>query len=345
MLKQPVARPALKLPRIIFGATSLGNLFTASSDKTKSDIVDAWFDSSASTVAIDTAGKYGAGLSLEVISRELLRKGIPPESLIISNKLGWRRIPLVGDAPTFEPEVWIDLKYDATQDISSEGILRCWEEGNQLLSPYRANYVSVHDPDEYLAAATSPHDRQRRLTDILDAYKNLIQLRNTGKVTSVGIGAKDWRTIQSIESSCQLDWIMFANSFTIMQHPAELVDYISDLRDRNKHVINSAIFHGGFLLGSHFLDYKPLDRQIASHAAAIKWRDTYNKICLRWNITPFQAGLSFALSHPGIKSIALSSTNPARIAEQSRQVETIVDQGFWLDLKQHQLISESYPHL
>src|SRR5690606_20692148 len=128
-------------------------------------------------VVIDTAGTNGAGLALEVLRRELEALQVDPADVLISNKLAWRRVPLTTSEPTFEPGAWIDIQHDAVQDISYNGILRCWAEGSELLGPYHARLLSVHDPDEYLAAASDEGDRQRRLNDILSAYRALTELR------------------------------------------------------------------------------------------------------------------------------------------------------------------------
>ena len=37
---------------------------------------------------------------------------------MISNKLAWKRAPLLTDEPTFEPGAWVNIKHDAVQDIS-----------------------------------------------------------------------------------------------------------------------------------------------------------------------------------------------------------------------------------
>ena len=79
--------------------------------------------------------------------------GVDPSAVIVSNKLAWKRAPLLTDEPTFEPGAWVGLKNDATQDISYQGILDCYEEGNALLGEFNARVVSVHDPEQYLAAA------------------------------------------------------------------------------------------------------------------------------------------------------------------------------------------------
>ena len=152
MTHQKFGNTDLAMPRVVFGATCLGNLFVAMSDEQKRELICEWFSQIPKPVAIDTAGKYGAGLSLEVLGRDLAALEIEPEDVIISNKLAWRRTPLQGPEPTFEPGVWVDLKHDAVQDISHDGILRCHEDGCGMLGDYRPQLVSVHDPDEYLQA-------------------------------------------------------------------------------------------------------------------------------------------------------------------------------------------------
>ena len=58
----------------------------------------------------------------------------------------------------------------ASASVSSKG-WSCWAAitARQL--------VSVHDPDEYLDAAASPADRERRFDDILGAYTALGEMK------------------------------------------------------------------------------------------------------------------------------------------------------------------------
>ncbi|QDV24885.1 aldo/keto reductase [Aureliella helgolandensis] len=335
----------LQLPPLIFGATSLGNMFRAIDDEEKNDIVAAWIDSGFSPVVIDTAGKYGAGLSLEVIGRELEALEADPNQVFISNKLGWRRTPLVTPEPTFEPGAWVDLKFDAVQDISYDGILRCWEEGNQLLGKFSAQLVSVHDPDEYLAAATDRTDRSRRMDDILGAYRALIELRDAGQVLATGVGAKNWQTIRELSEHCDFDWVMFANSFTIMQHPPALIELMHSLAARGVTLINSALFHGGFLLGGEFFNYRAVDPQDSADAQMLKWREQFQQCCEAHQISPFNAGVAFGRSHPSIRSIALSSSRADRVESHIQSLDSQVPSEFWLEMKHLHLIDPSYPYV
>jgi D-threo-aldose 1-dehydrogenase len=47
-------------------------------------------------VVLDSAGKYGAGLALEAIGEGLRALGVRAEQVLLSNKLGWLRVPLRG---------------------------------------------------------------------------------------------------------------------------------------------------------------------------------------------------------------------------------------------------------
>lgn len=321
-------RTGLKVPPIVFGATNLGNLFKALSDREKHDIVHAWLNAFPHPIVIDSAGKYGAGLSLEVIGRELDLANLSTDDVIISNKLAWRRVPLQGPEPTFEPDAWIDLQHDAIQDISHDGILRCWEEGCRLLGDRKPALISVHDPDEYLAAAHDPDDRRQRFQNLLDAYKALEKLRDAGEAIGVGIGAKDWRSIAELAPHCDLDWVMFANSFTIYQHPPELCSFLSSLAHRGVGIINSALFHGGFLVGGNFFDYKPVQPDKPLDAARLEWRSRFWKACQELALSPFDVAVAFGKSHPAIHAIALSSSRadriPSHVAAASRSLSTDV---------------------
>src|SRR3989304_5752093 len=104
--KSDFGKTGLKIPPIIFGTSCLGNLYRALEDNIKLEIIKEWFEYIESPVVIDTAGKYGAGLALEVIGNGLRKLNISPDKILISNKLGWYRIPLTTPEPTFEIGVW-----------------------------------------------------------------------------------------------------------------------------------------------------------------------------------------------------------------------------------------------
>lgn len=346
MPKQPLGNTGLEVPPLVLGTSGLGNLYTAMPVEHKTAIVGELLNQIESPAVLDSAGKYGAGLALESLGNALRELNVDPADVVISNKLGWKRVPLTTPEPTFEPGAWVDLEYDAEQHISYQGILDCWEQGNELLGkPYTSQLVSVHDPDEYLAAATSPDERERRFQDVLEAYRALNELKDQGKATAVGIGAKDWCVIQEIEGAVRLDWVMIANSLTIMRHPPELLAYLSSLSAKGVGIINSAVFHGGFLVGGSHFDYRMVTEETEGDRKLLDYRKRLYGLCDKYGIKPALACVQFAMSPPGVAALAVSTSSPSRIADNIALVDTPVPESFWSEAKQVGLIANDYPHL
>ncbi len=342
-VKKQLGRTGIELPPVIFGTSCLGNLYQEISDDIKLDIIRQWFEYVETPVVIDTAGKYGAGLALEVIGNGLRKLGKQPEEIVISNKLGWFRTKLKTPEPLFEPGVWKNLRHDAVQKINYRGILECWEQGCELLGGhYKTGIVSVHDPDEYLARAGNRMDRSKRFADIIDAYNALFELKERGEVQAVGVGSKDWRTIRELTEQIQLDWVMLAVSFTIMNHPEELLDMIKTLNDNNVGIINSAVFHAGFLTGGNFFDYRKIDPHSDEDRRLFEWRDKFFSICSSFNIKPAEACVGFAMSPPGVISIALNTSKPERVKENVELVRAKIPAEFWTAMKEESLIDRNY---
>lgn len=340
--KNEIDHNRLNLPAVIFGTSGLGNLFVALDEDAKCRIIEECYHLSGGTVVFDSAGKYGAGLALEVLGNCLKKLNIPPEKVIVSNKLAWVRTELKTSQPTFEPGVWKNIKHDAIQKISYDGIIECFEQGNKLLDNYPAQLVSVHDPDEYIAKAKDPSHAIELYNDVLDAYKALYDLKRQGRVKAIGIGAKDWRVIQRVVNDVRLDWVMIANSLTIKNHPKELLDFMAQLDQKGIVIINAAVFHSGFLVGGDYYDYKLMQSGIAEHDSLFKWRNDFFDVCKKHHVTPAAACIQFALHAPGVKSIALNTTDAKRVKENIDFAATMLPLSFWEELKAEGLIDVNF---
>ena len=344
MERTELGNTGIKVPPIIFGTSALGNLYVALDDDIKLNIVSECFKHIQKPVVFDCAGKYGAGLALEMLGRCLQKLKIRPADVIISNKLGWFRVPLKTPEPTFEKGTWQNLKYDAIQKISHNGIIECWEQGNELLGgKYRPQLVSVHDSDEYLCRSENSKERDILFSHILDAYEALADLKSQKKVKAIGVGAKDWHIIKQISDHVKLDWVMFANSMTIMKHPPELLSFMDNLHRKGIGVINSAVFHGGFLTGSNYFDYKPVNPE--TDKSKFQWRDTFFALCKKHNIAPSVACVNFSMTPPGVTAVSLNTSNPKHVKDNVMSVFSDVPEKFYAEMVKNNLISKDYPYL
>jgi D-threo-aldose 1-dehydrogenase len=343
---RPLGKTGILAPGIIFGTSYLGNLYRKIPNEEKLELIRTWFECAEKPVMIDSAGKYGAGLALEMIGEGLRELGISPDDIVISNKLGWYRIPLKEAEPTFEPGAWAGLKNDAIQTFGYGEILMCFEQGNELLGlPYSTGLVSVHDPDEYLKAAENPEERVKRMGEILESYRALFDLREKGRVKAVGIGSKDWTVIAELYEHVPFDWVMFANSFTIFSHPGDLLQLMDKLNADGVGIINSALFHGGFLTGSDSFDYTQVNRDSDFGKYLYNWREAFFRICSSYSVVPADACLHFGISHPAITCVALNTSKPEKMRGNADTLRRKIPAGFWTALKKEGLIDPSYPYV
>jgi D-threo-aldose 1-dehydrogenase len=181
------------------------------------------------------------------------------------------------------------------------------------------------------------------LANILDAYRELRSLKQSGQVQAIGIGSKDWRVIRQIADAVPLDWAMLANSLTIYHHPPDVVLLVDQLVNRGVTVINSAVFHAGFLTGGRYFDYRVATPEVDKPLFA--WRESFLTLCRRNGVSPIVACVQFALSPPGVAAVALNTSRPDRIAENVAAMEANVPDAFWLDAKKAGLIADDYPYL
>lgn len=333
---------AIKLPPVIFGTSGLGNLYEVVPYKTKLEIIRQSVTNAPAIPVFDTAGKYGAGLALEVLGRALKELNVPKNSVMISNKLGWYQTALTTPEPTFEKDIWKGLKNDAIQKISYKGIIECFEQGNELLGDYDSQMASVHDPDEYLAASINAKDDARRYNDILEAYTALNELKEQGKVISVGVGAKNWKSIERISRDVKLDWVMVANSISLKSHPKELLDFVKQLHRDGTAIINSAVFNGGFLVGRDYYNYVFVDKNTDEGKALYKWRDEFFALCGQFNIQPAEACFNFGFNIPGVTSVAVSTADPGRVKGNIDMATKNIPKEFWMAMKEKGLLEEHY---
>src|SRR5690606_4822220 len=228
---------------------------------------------------------------------------------------------------------------DAVQRISYEGIMDCYDQGNSLLGNYHAQWVSVHDPDEYLANAKNPAHEEKLYQDVLDAYRALQDLKSSGKVEAIGVGSKDWKVIERLSRDVSLDWVMIANSLTIYDHPEELIRFIQELKAKNVLVINSAVFNGGFLVGSDYFNYKFVDKDSVLGNELYNWRNRFWKICNNFQVDPAHACINFGLKVDGVNSIALNTTKPTKVKLNVDMVKEDIMSEFWEEMRANKLIN------
>jgi len=159
-------------------------------------------------------------------------------------------------------------------------------------------------------------------------------------VKAIGVGSKDWKVIQKLESVINLDWIMFANSMTIMNHPIELLQFMEKVRDKGITIVNSAVFQAGFLIGGDFYDYRKIEPDSPENIRRFQWREQFNALCSKYKITPAIACVNFAIKAPGVSSISLNTSKPEHVKSNVESVFSNVPEEFYEEMKNKGLIEK-----
>ena len=138
---------------------------------------------------------------------------------------------------------------------------------------------------------------------------------------------------------------MFANSYTLYSHPADLLAFMDSLHAKGVAIINSAVFNAGFLTGGEFFNYVKLDAGIPEHQERFAWRETFFALCEQHGQTPAEVCIQFGKSHPGIVALALSTSKPQRVKTNVEAMSVQAPAAFWEALKEEGLLAAEHPYI
>jgi D-threo-aldose 1-dehydrogenase len=110
-------------------------------------------------------------------------------------------------------------------------------------------------------------------------------------------------------------------------------------------IINSAVFHGGFLTGGDTFDYRDVDPDSEQGLRLYAWRAAFYQLCREHHVEPGDACLQFAASHPAIVSLALNTSKPDTMRRNVEVLQKRIPGAFWKAMKEAELIDREYNYL
>jgi D-threo-aldose 1-dehydrogenase len=284
------------MTRLGLGCAPLGNLYSAIDAETAAATVDA-----AWAVGIryfDTAPHYGLGLSERRLGAAL--RGLPRDAYTISTKVGrllvpdpagvGHRDPAGFDVPADHRRVWA---FDA------EGVRRSLADSLDRLGLGRVDLVLIHDPEDHAEVA------------LREAYPVLHGMRAEGTVGAIGVGSKDWRVLHRFVVECELDAVLLAGRYTLLDQSA-LDELLPACVRRGVSVVNAGVFNSGILAvdAPHAglpYEYGPAPSDVVDRAVAIA------AVCGRHGTSLPAAALSFAAAHPAVAAVLIGAASPAEV--------------------------------
>lgn len=283
-----VGRSNVEVTEIGLGTAQLGDLYEELDQAEATAIVDAAWDSGVRY--FDTAPHYGLGLAEARLGVALQRR--PRDEYVVSTKVGRLLVP---DGFGGLVRQW---------DFSAAGVERSLEESLARLGLDRIDIALIHDPQEHLEDA------------LATAYPALAKLKDSGVVGAIGVGTGDIRSLTSFVLDTEVDALMIAGRFTLLEQPA-LAEIIPACAARGISVLNAGVFNSGLLATPHPLataryEYSAVSADLLDRARQLA------EAAQRHGTTLPQAALKFAARHPTVASLVLGADSPGQITENVR---------------------------
>ena len=333
MKKRQLGNTDIYVTELGYGATSIGNLYKASTDEAAREAVNASWD--LGVRYFDTAPEYGHGLSEHRLGN-ILRQ-YPRDDYVLSTKVGellYARHDQLPAENKFIDKLPFHLKYDYSYD----SIMRGFEDSLNRLGLHRIDILLVHDLDPVIHPQKTYEAHFKMYRE--EGYKALDELRSQGVVSAIGCGVKKWEVCAEALKYGDYDCFMLQGNYTLLEQPA--LEHFFPLCVKKKiSILLAGPFASGILAtgpveGAYF-HHKKADDKILQRVAKIQ------TICERYAV-PLQAvAIQFPLFHPAIASVVLSTRSAERMQENLEFMQFNIPKQLWDDLKNESIIPMQAP--
>jgi D-threo-aldose 1-dehydrogenase len=305
-----IAGTSIELSELSFGGAGIGNLYSSvSEDDARSALDEAWL---GGVRYFDTAPHYGLGLSERRIGKALSNR--PRGDFVVSTKVG--RLLEPNPRPSDRDNDIFEVPGNLVRrwDFSRDGILRSVEASLERLQLDRIDVLYLHDPDE---------------SGIPDAAETgaeaLIELRDQGIVSAVGIGSNDAQAIADAFLASDIDLAMVAGRYTLIeQHGAEAIFEAAGSRS----IVAAGVFSSGLLATDRpkadaTYNYAKASKHILDEARRLA------DLAESFGVTLPASALNFALRDPRVASVTIGMRSALEVTQNLALLRTDIPSDFW----------------
>jgi D-threo-aldose 1-dehydrogenase len=310
-----LGRSSVAVTRLGLGCAPIGNLYTAIDDETAAATIDAAWD--AGIRFFDTAPHYGLGLAERRLGRALRDR--PRHDYVVSTKVGRRLEPNPTGSGRRDSEGFdVPAGHRRVWDFSADGVRRTLDDSLNRLGLDRVDLVLIHDAEDHRDVA------------IREAYPALHRLRSEGAIGAVGAGSKDWRVLHALVTECELDAVLVAGRYTLLDQSA-LDELLPTCAKGGVSVLNAGVFNSGILAveSPHAglpYEYSVAPPEVVRRARAIA------ATCARHATTLPGAALWFAGTHPAVASVIVGAASPQQIRRNCALAAARPPEALWDEL-------------
>ena len=323
-----VAVPTVhKLPPVMpsglgFGGASLGNLRRSIEDEQAyAAIQRAW---SRGVRYFDTAPHYGLGLSERRLGRVLSE--LPRGEFVLSTKVGRLLVPRSPPAPVDDDGFAVPGDLERRWDFSVYGVERSLRESRERLGVDHVDIAFVHDPDQAWDGASR------------EGLRSLATLRAAGEVAAIGIGTNSTAGLVKLIDDRELDVLMLAGRYTLLDHFAGLPVLEAAAR-QGVAVVIAGVFNSGLLATPRPVEGARFDYRVASPDMIVKVHRIAD-VCEAHGVDVPAVAIAFARRHRSVASVVVGMRSAREVDDNADRFDTAIPNAVWGDLVSRGLIDE-----
>ena len=176
--------------------------------------------------------------------------------------------------------------------------------------------------------------------ELIICFRALERLRGEGAIKAIGVGMKDAEICLRFAKEVDLDLIMLAGGYTLLEHDA-LDDLLPHCETNGIAIVLASPFNSGILAtgsaggGAYFYQSPP--------AAIIDRVQRLEGVCARHAVPMGAVALQFILAHPAITTVVAGHASPDQVDTNLAWLDWPVAADLWSELKAEDLIPRHAP--
>jgi len=172
----------------------------------------------------------------------------------------------------------------------------------------------------------------------------LTELRDAGTIAGFGLGVNDWRVCVDVLSRADLDVVLLAGRYTLLDQSA-LPELLPLCERRGVAIVIGGPYNSGILAtGAHptdgsapYFNYAPAPTDLIGRVEAIE------RVCAEYDVPLRAAALQFPLAHPTVASVIPGARTIAEFDQNLAFATRVVPPAFWRALADRGLIAPDAP--
>jgi D-threo-aldose 1-dehydrogenase len=224
-------------------------------------------------------------------------------------------------------------------DYSHDGVMRSFDASMQRLRVSGVAVLLAHD----LGRLTHGGEHESRMRDFLDGgYKAMQALRAQGRVGAIGIGVNEIEVCQDLLQRVELDCVLLAGRYTLLEQGA-IESLLPECLRRRVGVIIGGPFNSGVLVESAAINYVPHYNYAPAPASIVQRARRLRDICAAHGVPIGAAALQFPLAHAAVVSVIPGVRSAEQVQEAIRFMDSPIPAALWHELRHASLLNPAAP--